>query len=124
MGQAAGLKSLASLRSHLDPGGILYLSTPNTTDSKPQYRVHVHEWDDTSLSSALQSAGFSIERRYGLLPTSPGATSQALAEAFGPGASNWFRTLRDIAPAEFLEPLCALTVPEAAKEIFYVCRAT
>jgi SAM-dependent methyltransferase len=119
-----GIASLRNTAAALKPGGVLYLSTPNTPGSPPrrlQHRVHVYEWHQDELSGVLDDAGFAIEETIGLLPPESGL-NEVLASTFGDGAAHWYQRLREIIPTPFLDTIAAAAVPDVAAELLYVCR--
>lgn len=121
-------QAVASLRhvvSALRPGGILYLSTPNTAGEAPrplQYRVHVYEWNTSELEPVLSDCGLVVTERVGLLAPPPEQVHAALATQFGHGAGAFYERLRQTVPAALLNPLAAATVAQVATEVLYVCR--
>jgi SAM-dependent methyltransferase len=124
MEKAAGIASLAQIAQVLSPQGHFFLSTPRTPGIPPkklQHRVHVYEWDRDDLEGELQRLGFTILGCYGLLSPDPAVVSTALLERFGPGAVAWFETLQAFLPLPFLNPFCAVALPEVATELFYIC---
>lgn len=120
--------AVASLRhtyAALRPGGVLYLSTPNTPGEAPrplQYRVHVYEWNTTELEPVLTDCGFAIEEQVGLLPPAPESVIDALSAVYGDGACAWYRRLCEIVPAALLDTVVAAAIPCQAMEVLYVCR--
>lgn len=118
----------ASLRhafAALRPGGLLYLSTPNTPGDPPrplQYRVHVYEWNTAELEPVLTDCGFEVEEQVGLLPPDPERVIEALTTAYGASACAWYRRLRETVPAALLATVVAAAIPQAATEVLYVCR--
>jgi len=115
--------SLCNTATALRPGGILYLSTPNTPGSPPrrlQHRVHVYEWHHDELSDVLEGVGFTIEDTIGLLPPESG-TSESIASIYGHGAMRWFERLQAVVPAPFLDTIAAIALPQIASEMLYVC---
>ncbi|MBC9718434.1 class I SAM-dependent methyltransferase [Streptomyces sp. TRM66268-LWL] len=120
-----GVLCLRQMADHLAPGGVLYLSTPESPGPAPrplQYRVHVYEWNREELEPELDAAGLEIIEALGLLPAGGEVVSAALGERFGAGAAALFARLQDVVPEAFLAPLASAAVPEAASEILYVCR--
>jgi SAM-dependent methyltransferase len=121
-------QAVASLRhtaEALRPGGVLYLSTPNTPGEPPrplQYRVHVYEWNTAELEPVLAECGFVIEERVGLLPPPSDQVAAALTAQFGDGACAWYQRLRESVPAALLDTVVAAAIPHAATEVLYVCR--
>ncbi len=66
-----GIESLRRTHAALKPGGMLFLSTPNTPGPAPrplQHRVHVYEWHCDELRPVLQDCGFAVADMIGLLP--------------------------------------------------------
>lgn len=124
MEKDAGIASLSQVARVLAPQGRFFLSTPRTSGPAPrklQHRVHVYEWDREELEEELHRLGFLILGCYGLLSPDQKVVSTALLERFGPGASAWFETLQAFLPHPFLNPLCAVALPEVATELFYIC---
>jgi ubiquinone/menaquinone biosynthesis C-methylase UbiE len=124
MEKEAGIASLSQVAHVLSPQGRFFLSTPRTRGTPPrklQHRVHIYEWDREELEEELRRLGFLILGCYGLLSPDQEVVSAALLERFGPGASAWFETLQVFLPHPFLNPLCAVALPEVATELFYVC---
>lgn len=124
MDKEAGIASLAQVARVLAPQGHLFLSTPRTSGVVPrtlQHRVHVYEWDREELESELQRLGFRVLGCFGLLSPSPAILSKVLLERFGPGAVAWFEALQVFLPQPFLNPFCAVALPEVATELFFVC---
>lgn len=119
-----GIASLRNTAAALKPGGVLYLSTPNTPGDPPrrlQHRVHVYEWHQDELSGVLEAAGLEVEDVIGLLPPESGA-DEAITAVWGPGAARWHQRLRQVIPEPFLTTVTAATIPGAAAELLYVCR--
>ncbi len=124
MEKEAGIASLSQVARVLSPQGCFFLSTPRTRGIPPrklQHRVHVYEWDREELEEELHHLGFLILGCYGLLAPDQVVVSTALLERFGPGAAAWFEVLQAFLPQPFLNPLCAVALPEVATELFYVC---
>lgn len=124
MEKDAGIASLSQVAQVLSPQGRFFLSTPRTRGTPPrklQHRVHVYEWDREELEDELHRLGFTILGCYGLLSPDLEVVSNALLERFGLGASAWLETLQAFLPPAFLNPLCAVALPEVAAELFYVC---
>lgn len=124
MEKDAGIASLFQVAQVLSPQGRFFLSTPRTRGTPPrklQHRVHVYEWDREELEAELQRLGFLILGCYGLLSPDQEIVSTALLERFGPGTLAWFELLQAFVPQPFLNPLCAVALPEVATELFYVC---
>ncbi|GAA0546838.1 hypothetical protein GCM10010172_30690 [Paractinoplanes ferrugineus] len=119
------IASLQHAAAALRPGGVLYLSTPETPGLAPrplQYRVHVYEWNSAELEPILAECGLVVQEKVGLLPPSPDETSAALAEEFGEGARTWYQRLRETVSPALLDTVAAAAVPRAATEMLYVCR--
>lgn len=117
--------SLQNTAAALRPGGVLYLSTPNTPGEPPrplQYRVHVYEWNSAELEPVLAECGLVVEERVGLLPPPHGRVTAALAAQFGDGARAWYQRLRDCVPTALLDTVVAAAIPDQAMEVLYVCR--
>jgi SAM-dependent methyltransferase len=113
--------SLRNTATALKPGGVLYLSTPNTpAGSPPQHRVHVYEWHRDELAVVLDAAGLHIDDTIGLLPPETG-TDEAITAAWGADAARWHARLRQVIPAPFLDTVTAAALPGAAAELLYVC---
>jgi SAM-dependent methyltransferase len=113
--------SLAHTAAALKPGGVLYLSTPNTpAGSPPQHRVHVYEWHRDELAGVLDAAGLQVEDTIGLIPPGTGA-GEAIAAVWGEDAARWHARLREVIPAAFLDAVTAAALPGAAAELMYVC---
>ena len=124
MEREAGIASLSQVARVLSPQGRLFLSTPRTGGTPPralQHRVHVYEWDREELEEELSRLGFLILGCYGLLSPDQKVLSNAVLERFGPGALTWLETLQAFVPHPFLNPLCAIALPEVATELFYIC---
>jgi SAM-dependent methyltransferase len=118
-----GIGSLRRAHAALKPGGVLFLSTPNTAGPPPrrlQHRVHVYEWHCDELIPVLQDCGFSIADMIGLLPPA-GDTARIVADAYGPGAARWLDRMRQAVPEPFLGPAIASAFPREAAEVMYVC---
>ncbi|ROO51618.1 methyltransferase family protein [Micromonospora sp. Llam0] len=123
--RTAAVASLRHIADALRPGGLLYLSTPNTPGDPPrplQYRVHVYEWNIAELEPVLADCGLTVEHRVGLLPPPAGQAAAALTARFGTGAAEWYEQLRVTVPPALLAPMVAAALPEAATEVLYVCR--
>jgi hypothetical protein len=119
------IASLQHAAAALRPGGVLYLSTPETPGLPPrplQYRVHVYEWNSAELEPILAECGLVVQEKVGLLPPSPDEMSAALAEAFGEGARTWYQRLRETVSPALLDTVAAAAVPRVATEVLYVCR--
>jgi SAM-dependent methyltransferase len=120
--------AIASLRhaaAALRPGGVLYLSTPETPGPPPrplQYRVHVYEWNSAELEPVLAECGLVVQQKVGLLSAPPDHVATALAEEFGEGARAWYQRLRETVSPALLDTVAAAAVPRAAMEVLYVCR--
>lgn len=120
-----GARSLASTAQALVPGGVLYLSTPQGFGPRPrplQYRVHVFEWSREEVEQVVGEAGLVIEDMLGLLPPEPDVLAGELADRYGPGAADWYRDLAERVPAALLATVSAVSAPETATELLYVCR--
>jgi ubiquinone/menaquinone biosynthesis C-methylase UbiE len=125
MEKDAGLASLVQVARVLAPEGRFFLSTPRTRATEPrklQHRVHLYEWDREELEGELQQLGFTILACYGLLSPEQEMVSMALHERFGAGARAWLDILQAFLPPSFLNPLCAVALPEVATELFYICQ--
>jgi SAM-dependent methyltransferase len=119
------IASLQHAVAALRPGGVLYLSTPETPGLPPrplQYRVHVYEWNSAELEPVLAEAGLVVQKKVGLLSAAPDQVSAALAEEFGEGAAAWYQRLRETVSPALLDTVAAAAVPGAATEVLYVCR--
>lgn len=124
MEKEAGIASLSQVAQVLSPQGRFFLSTPRTGGTPPrtlQHRVHIYEWDREELEEELSHLGFLILGCYGLLSPDQEVLSQAVLERFGPGALAWLEMLQAFVPRPFLNPLCAVALPEVATELFYIC---
>lgn len=118
-----GIESLRRTYAALKPGGVLYLSTPNTPGFPPrrlQHRVHVYEWHCDELIPVLRDCGFSVADMAGLLPPA-WDTARIVADAYGPGAARWLDRMRQLVPEPFLGPAVASAFPREAAEVMYVC---
>jgi SAM-dependent methyltransferase len=120
--------AVASLRhaaAALRPGGVLYLSTPETPGLPPrplQYRVHVYEWNNAELEPVLAECGLVVEEKVGQLSPPADQVAAALAERFGDGARQWYQRLRETVSPALLDTVAAAAIPDAAMEVMYVCR--
>lgn len=124
MDKEAGIASLSQVAHVLAPQGRFFLSTPRTRGALPralQHRVHVYEWDRAELEEELHRLGLTVLGCYGLLSPDQETLSTALLERFGPGMSAWFEIVQAFLPQPFLNPLCAVALPDVATELFYVC---
>ena len=126
----AGAASLIHAARALAVDGRLYLSTPNTKadDAHPeepkllQYGVHVYEWSLDELLPALDDAGLEVVDSFGLLPPPSHLVGDALAQRFGPGATEWYRRLVQTLPPQLLAPVVAAAFPDLSAEVMLVCR--
>jgi SAM-dependent methyltransferase len=120
-------QAIASLRNTLAalrPGGVLFLSTPNTPGTAPstlQHRVHVYEWNCLELVRVLKDCGFTIQEMVGLLPPAVANLADLISRKYGPGAVRWHDRMRFLLPEAFLGPIMASAFPEDAAEVMYIC---
>jgi SAM-dependent methyltransferase len=117
--------SLHHAAAALRPGGVLYLSTPNTPGEPPrplQYLVHVYEWNTAELEPVLAECGLVVDEYVGLLPPPTEQVATALTAHFGAGACVWYQRLRETVPAALLDTVVAAAIPRSATEVLYVCR--
>lgn len=120
-------QAVASLRNTcaaLRPGGVMFLSTPNTAGPAPrplQHRVHVYEWNSDELLPALADCGFAVQDVVGLLPPVSADVSEIISTAYGPAAARWYERMRQVVPEPFLGPAVASALPRYAAEVMYVC---
>lgn len=120
-----GARSLHSTAQALAPGGVLYLSTPQAFGPPPrplQHRVHVYEWSRDEVEQVLGGAGLVIDDVVGLLPPEPDVVAGELADRFGQGAADWYCALAAHVPQALLDTVSAVSVPQKATELLYVCR--
>ncbi|MBV9024151.1 MAG: class I SAM-dependent methyltransferase [Streptomycetaceae bacterium] len=120
-----GARSLRSTAQALAPGGRLFLSTPQVFGPPPrplQYRVHVYEWSREEVGQVVGEAGLVVEDVMGLLPPEPKVVADELTERYGPGAADWYRDLAARVPGALLDTVSAVSVPQTATELLYVCR--
>lgn len=123
--RAQAMASLRQVAEALRPGGVLYLSTPNTPGEPPrplQYRVHVYEWNTAELEPVLAECGLVVHEQIGLLPPMPEQVTGALAAQFGAGAAGWYQRLRETVAPALLNTVVAAALPQYAMEVLYVCR--
>ncbi|MGH3916110.1 MAG: class I SAM-dependent methyltransferase [Pseudonocardiaceae bacterium] len=119
-----GIASLRHTTAALAPNGRLYLSTPNTPGLPPrklQYDVHVYEWSHEELIGVLDEVGLVVENVVGILPPIPEKVETAVARRHGSQAVEFYRHMREFAPAALLGPVIATTLSEDAIEVLYVC---
>lgn len=119
-----GIASLRNTAGRLAPGGVLFLSTPNTPGEPPrrlQHRVHVYEWHHTELTPVLEDVGLVVWDRIGLLAPKPDDFARGLSEAYGPGSLAWHARLSEVIPAQFLSVVEAAALPDLATEVLYIC---
>lgn len=119
-----GTASLRSTCAALRPGGVMFLSTPNTPGPAPrplQHRVHVYEWNSDELLPVLADCGFAVQDVVGLLPPVSADCSEIINSAYGPGAARWYDRMRQVVPEPFLGPVVASAMPGNAAEVMYVC---
>jgi SAM-dependent methyltransferase len=120
-------QALASLRNTcaaLRPGGVMFLSTPNTPGPAPrplQHRVHVYEWNSDELLPVLVDCGFAVQDIVGLLAPVSADISEIISSVYGPAAARWYERMRQVVPAPFLGPAVASALPGYAAEVMYVC---
>lgn len=120
-------QAVASLRNAcaaLRPGGVMFLSTPNTPGPAPrplQHRVHVYEWNSEELLPVLADCGFTVHDIVGLLPPVSADIAEIVGNAYGPGAARWLDRMRRVVPEPFLGPVVASALPDDAAEVMYVC---
>jgi SAM-dependent methyltransferase len=116
--------SLRNIHAALTPGGVLFLSTPNTPGATPrplQHRVHVYEWNCDELGPVLRDCGFAIRDMVGLLPSVAAEMTELVSSKYGPCAARWYDRMRSTVPAPFLGPVLASAFPDDAAEVMYVC---
>jgi SAM-dependent methyltransferase len=119
-----GIVSLRNTHAALIPGGILFLSTPNTLGPAPrplQHRVHVYEWNCDELGPVLRDCGFTVRDMVGLLPPVTTDMTELVSSKYGPRAARWYDRMRSAVPASFLGPVLASAFPDDAAEVMYVC---
>jgi len=120
-------QAMASLRNTcaaLHPGGVMFLSTPNTPGPAPrplQHRVHVYEWNSDELLPVLADCGFAVHDVVGLLPPVSADVPGVLSDEYGPAAARWYERMRQVVPEPFLGPVVASALPGCAAEVMYVC---
>jgi 2-polyprenyl-3-methyl-5-hydroxy-6-metoxy-1,4-benzoquinol methylase len=119
-----GVASLRNTSAALRPGGVMFLSTPNTPGPAPrplQHRVHVYEWSSDELLPVLADCGFAVQDVVGLLPPVSADISEIISTAYGPAAARWYDRMRQVVPEPFLGPAVASALPAHAAEVLYVC---
>ena len=120
-------QAVASLRNTcaaLRPGGVMFLSTPNTPGPAPrplQHRVHVYEWNTEELLPVLADCGFAVRDVVGLLPPVCADIPEIISSVYGPDAACWYDRMRQVVPGPFLGPAVASALPGHAAEVMYVC---
>jgi 2-polyprenyl-3-methyl-5-hydroxy-6-metoxy-1,4-benzoquinol methylase len=124
MHKEAGEQSLHECSKVVKPGARLFLSCPNTPEDQDgydtQYKAHVYEWKLSELRLALRSAGFEIEREYGLVIGK--RELQKAIEAQGEQVKLLLQPILDYLPTEFLTAALAPAFPVQSKEVLIVAR--
>jgi ubiquinone/menaquinone biosynthesis C-methylase UbiE len=119
-----GEKSLGECAKVIRPGGILFLSCPNTPEDQDgfdvQYKAHVYEWKISELEKALLESGFQVEKKLGLIGSI--RDFKKILESLPRQIASFFTPILDYVPGEFLKPILFLGMPGMANEVLMICR--
>ena len=123
MQKETGQQSLFECRKVSQPGSILVITCPNTSEDQSgydtQYRAHVYEWKRSELIEGLREAGFKIITEWGLLLDKK--TLKIEAEKLG--LSYLIDRLEKFIPSEWWIPVLSVLFPSQSKEIGFICEA-
>jgi hypothetical protein len=117
-----GLQSLYECAKLAVPGGILFLTGPNTPEDQSgydtQYKAHVYEWKRSELMDGLNKTGWDILTEWGLV-----IDRKSLKDAGEKlGILPIIERLEKFIPKEWLLPVLALMFPKESKEIGFIAR--
>lgn len=114
-----GEKSLTAMARLLKPGGLLFLSCPNTPEDQDgfdvRYQAHVYEWKLSELRQELTVRGFRITREIGLNGSLRDFYN--IMEKMPRQLKVHYDLLREYVPNEFLKPLIFLHLPNLSSEV-------
>lgn len=121
MQKEAGFKSLEHCFSLLKVGSEMFLSCPNTKNKKDpydtQYAAHVYEWDLDELRDAVKSIGFVIKKEYGLVGKVRDFEQWIASRK---EVKDWYNSLKEYLPNQWLMSFVPILYPEAAAEILLI----
>jgi len=124
MQKDAGYASLEQCFKILKPGGLLFLTTPNTLHKKDpydtQYAAHLYEWDLNETTKAVNDIGFTLEATHGLFGKI--REFEPWLEENEPQVYKLYQRIKEYVPSHFITSVMAIPFPEAACEVAYICR--
>lgn len=123
MQKDAGQASLEECFKILKPGGVLFLTTPNTMKKKDpydtQYAAHLYEWDMEETHTVLKDIGFNIEATHGLMGKI--REFEPWLEENEPQVFKFYQRIKEYVPSHFITSVMAVPFPEASCEVAYIC---
>ncbi len=124
MQKDAGYASLEQCFKILKPGGLLFLTTPNTLHKKDpydtQYAAHLYEWDLGETTKAVKDIGFTLEATHGLFGKI--REFEPWLEENEPQVFKLYKRIKEYVPSHFITSVMAIPFPEASCEVAYMCR--
>lgn len=124
MQKADGQKSLEQCADVCKPGGMLFLSCPNTPEDQDgfdvQYRAHIYEWKLSELRVELEKNNFDIINEIGLVGNV--RDFKKILQRFTPVTQRFFNQYLSYIPREFLTPFLFINFPEQSKEVLLICK--
>lgn len=123
MHKDAGQASLEQCRKVSQPGAVLIITCPNTSEDQDgydtQYAAHVYEWKRSELLTGLQVAGFEIITEWGLHINKRDLKAAAERRGLLPVIER----IECFVPNEWLVPVFAPMFPKESREIGIIARA-
>lgn len=124
MNKEDGEASLDGINKLIKPGGILFISCPNTPEDQSgfdvRYKAHVYEWKLSELRKELRKNNFIIEQEIGL--TGDITTWKEIHEKQNHEIKNLYTIMRDYLPTPWFKAIAFLDYPEEASEVLLICK--